>query len=98
MSKAAPVDPFPEASLKSMLDSFWDEQMGPPLGVGGGMFSLGDGLDSLTACTVIAAVEDIVGLSDMPETLVQKGGYKSKDEFREHLFKRVRSYWDDKKE
>lgn len=82
---------YPDAAVHAALVSFWDEQMGASDGAVG-MFSVGPALDSLTAVTVLVDLEGVVEIKDLPETLVKKGGYHSKEEFVEHLATGVREY------
>ena len=76
---------FPETALIKTINDFWNQQMGKESVNADEIFSLGSAMDSLTA--VVVLVEVGVHLKDVPlhETLIKKGGYKTKAEFASHL-------------
>lgn len=79
-----------ETRIKQELEQFWDERAIPsgPNGETTVDELLGP-LESMTAVDVLATLEGVVGDVPLPNTLIKAGGYSSKDEFVEHLSKRV---------
>lgn len=82
---------FPEDLLRSRLGEYWDDQMESGTDTDN-IFPLGENMDSFTACVALLEVEIILGITDLPQTLVQQGGYKSKDEFTEQLTLSVKKH------
>ena len=82
---------YPEFEVRTALAAFWDRQMG-----GGNAdvdsFSGGGEMDSLTACLALLDVEDILHVEDLPQILVKRNGYKTKDDFVDHLNSRVKEF------
>ena len=77
-------------TVKHALEAFWDAQVSPPLSDSGSeVFSVGSEMDSLTAVAVLCELEVLLGIDNLPETLVKRGGYKTKQEFVELLSKSV---------
>lgn len=67
--------------IKAALEAFWDERAIP---AGDGMAATVDELvgpvESMIAVEVLVTVDKIAGLK-LPNSIIQAGGYKSKDEF-----------------
>lgn len=78
-----------EQKIRDALGEFWDERALPsgPAGETTVDQLLGP-LESMTAVDVLATVEGIVEVP-IPSSVVQAGGYDSKDEFLDQLTKRV---------
>ena len=71
------------AALIALLDAFWEKQMSHNSLISE-PFDLGPAMDSLTACSVNAEVEDLLGINPLPVSLIKCGGYESKAEFLTH--------------
>lgn len=69
-----------DADIKKALQDFWDEQMGEGLGEPS-PFPVDSGLDSVTATHVICEIEKLLGVKDIPQTVVRRGGYENRDDF-----------------
>lgn len=87
---------FPIDAIKKAIADFWDQQMNDDDEDEDFSFSLGPSLDSLTALHCLILLEKILGLDiKLPETLVQKGGYKTKVEFVNSLSKNTELFYAD---
>jgi hypothetical protein len=74
-----------EAQIKQALDLFWEERAIPS--DPGGATSVDElvgAVESMTAVDVLVTLDKIVGLK-LPVTVIQAGGYQTKDEFLEKL-------------
>lgn len=69
------------AKIKEALESFWDERAIPL--EGGETTSINDlvgPVESMTAVEVLVTLDAIVGVK-LPNTVIQAGGYQTRDEF-----------------
>lgn len=90
MGESAVHDGFPEEAIRERLGEFWDAQVpGAELAE---TFPLGPSLDSMTACVVLLDVESILDMSGLPQVLVKKGGYMTRDEFIDDLSASIKAY------
>lgn len=74
-----------EASIREALEDFWEENAIPTdpdtqMTVDGLMGPI----ESMTAVAVLVTLDEIVGTT-LPSSVIQAGGYASKDEFIELL-------------
>ena len=76
---------FPEAKLVQILNDFWDTQTSSNEEIADDVFSLGSEMDSLTAVLVILVVTGVLPDVPLQETVIKKGGYKTKEEFVAHM-------------
>lgn len=83
---------YPEHEVRTALEDFWDRTVDEDGAADLGL-SPGIALDSLSATDVLLEIETVLGLKDqqLPEALVQSGGYDSKEEFVEHLASRIKA-------
>lgn len=85
-----------EDHIKEALEQFWDEHALEP--VGGGLSTVDELLEpieSMTAVEVLIVLDEIVN-ETLPNSLIQAGGYKTKEEFVNVLSARVLSHLVDK--
>lgn len=70
-----------EDKIKAALEAFWDERAIP---VDGGAATAVDGLvgpvESMIAVEVLVTLDKITGMK-LPNSIIQAGGYRTKDEF-----------------
>lgn len=78
-------------AIVAALEKFYDDIKSIEI-VGMDPFDLGPDLDSLLASGVLANLEPIVGLGDLPLTLVKRGGYTSKEDFVADFSNRLENY------
>ncbi len=81
---------YPETEAREKLSKFWDTQIEGaenPMDA----FSPEAFMDSLTACVGLLDLEEVLGVTDLPQTLVQRDGYKSKDDFVNHLIAQTKA-------
>lgn len=104
---AAPTDTlptvFPEVAVIEALKKFWAEETGSstktgsPFGApkkgGGSVFDVRPELDSLRAVEVLLEVEKIIGI-ELPDTIVQLGGYNGYEEYMDQLIPSIRAFFD----
>lgn len=83
--------PFPQDLVQAKLNEYWDEQIKSSAETDS-IFPLGENMDSLTACIALIEIETILNIEELPQTLIQQGGYKSKKEFSEQLTLSVRNH------
>ncbi|MCB5188878.1 hypothetical protein LG200_12780 [Methylobacillus caricis] len=78
-----------ETRIKSELEDFWDERA-IPLGPGGitSVDDLVDGIESMTAVDVLATLDRLLD-KKVPNTVIQPGGYRTKEEFIDKLTTKV---------
>ncbi|MDW3684685.1 hypothetical protein RA280_23640 [Cupriavidus sp. CV2] len=70
-----------EAQIKSALEIFWDDHALIPAGGGPSTVDeLLEPIESMTAVEVLLTLDKIVQ-TKLPNTVIQAGGYKTKDEF-----------------
>lgn len=70
-----------EPQLKSALETFWDAHALIPAGGGPSTVDeLLEPIESMTAVEVLLTLDKIVG-TKLPNTVIQAGGYKTKEEF-----------------
>lgn len=78
-----------ETKIRAQLEAFWDERA-LPVGIGGA--SIVDALvapvESMTAVEVLMELDGIVG-TKIPSSVIQAGGYMSREEFVEKLSAKV---------
>jgi hypothetical protein len=70
------------AKVKEALEAFWDERAIPAHG-GAEAASVDDlvgPVESMTAVDILVTLDSIVGMK-LPNTVVQAGGYQTRDEF-----------------
>lgn len=78
-----------EAAVRAALDQFWEENAIPaPDGGASTVDELVGPVESMTAVGVLAMVDAIVGFQ-VPNTVIKVGGYRTKNEFVQHLSGRV---------
>ena len=78
--------------LKAALEQFWDERaLEPTGGEPSSVEELLEPIESMTAVEVLLVLDKVVG-KELPNSLIQAGGYKTKGEFVEHLSAGVVSY------
>jgi hypothetical protein len=80
-------------AIQEKLSEFWDEQTVD--GGDAGPFGVGPLMDSLTTTFVLSTIEELVDVKDLPDGLVQRGGYQSKKEFMEVLGQRICNHLDE---
>jgi hypothetical protein len=81
-----------EERIKAALVQFWDERaiLVEP-GTEGTVDELLEPIESMTAVEVLSILDKIVGQS-LPNTLIQAGGYKTRNEFVSKLSARVMAH------
>lgn len=77
--------PTLEDQIRQKLGDFWDERA-LPTGPSGAttVDTLGSPVESLTAVEVLLEIDSIAG-TKLPNSVIQAGGYQTKDEFIEKL-------------
>ncbi|WP_432258784.1 hypothetical protein [Cupriavidus sp. TMH.W2] len=86
-----------ENQIKTALAQFWDEHALVPDGGGPSTVDeLLEPIESMTAVEVLATLDKIVG-KKLPNSVIQAGGYKTKEEFVIRLSARVLSHLATKK-
>ena len=71
--------------IKAALEDFWDERAIPE--EGGAVTKVDDlvgPVESMIAVEVLVTLDKIAGM-DLPNSIIQAGGYKTKDEFLNKL-------------
>lgn len=82
-----------EKNIRAALDAFWEEMALQTESDGAiTVDALVGPIESMTAVEVLVIIDAIVG-AQVPNCVIQPGGYKSKDEFIEKLTKRVLDWW-----
>jgi len=78
-----------ESTIRKKLEEFWDERALP---IGPSGESIVDALvapvESMTAVEVLCEIDSIVGKT-VPSTVIQAGGYMTREEFVDKLTKKV---------
>ena len=82
------------SEIRDKLDAFYEDSS-TPWGGGTGIDSIGPPMDSLTAVESLVKIEDVLG-ERIPISVVQIGGYNSKEEFVNGLCESIRGYFADK--
>lgn len=78
-----------EKTIREALEKFWDDRAIPSDDDGvATVDELVGPMESMTAVDVLATLDGIVGFK-LPSTVIQVGGYKSRDEFVNKLSARV---------
>lgn len=78
-----------EKRIVTALEEFWDERAIPAgPAEGGTVDDLVGPVESMTAVDVLAALDEIVGFK-LPNSVIQSGGYQTRDEFVQKLTARV---------
>ena len=78
-----------ENQIKAALESFWDEHaLTPASGGPSTVDELLEPIESMTAVEVLATLDKIVG-AKLPNSVIQAGGYKTKEEFVNQLSAKV---------
>lgn len=77
------------AELVRILGEFWDENEIPGDGGCSGVGGLGASMDSLTAVEVLVELDKLYGKKIPVDSVIQRGGYKDKDEFVQKLAESV---------
>jgi len=81
-----------ETQIKAALEQFWDEHaLVPAEGGACTVDELLEPIESMTAVEVLATLDKLVG-EQLPNTVIQAGGYKTKDEFVTELSAQVLSH------
>ncbi|WP_063893005.1 hypothetical protein [Burkholderia ubonensis] len=85
-----------DAKVRATLEAFWDARALP---VGPGGSSIVDALvapvESMTAVEVLLDIDPIVGRK-LPSSVIQAGGYMSREEFVDKLSAKIFKYLEDK--
>lgn len=78
-----------EVKIRAALDEFWDERA-LPSGPSGAttVEALLDPIESMTAVEVLVTLDEIVG-TKLPSSVIQAGGYGTKEEFLDKLTAKV---------
>lgn len=78
-----------EARIRAELEKFWDERA-IPVGSSGetAVEALAAPVESMTAMDVLAGLDKITGLK-LPNTLIRRGGYNTRDQFVDLLTAKV---------
>lgn len=78
-----------EARIRAELENFWDERA-IPVGSSGetAVEELAAPVESMTAVDVLAGLDKITGLK-LPNTLIRRGGYNTRDQFVDSLSAKV---------
>lgn len=85
--------------IEALLEKFWDEMaidLGEDPDNTGALVDAP--LDSLTAVEVMVELDKLLGRKIPAETVIQKGGYKSREEFVEELTSEVLKYLKENKD
>ncbi len=70
-----------EGKIKAALEEFWDEHVIPAeAGAPSTVDELIGPVESMVAVEVLVALDKITGIK-LPNSIIQAGGYKTKDEF-----------------
>ncbi|MCK4136111.1 hypothetical protein DOT66_25415 [Ralstonia pseudosolanacearum] len=78
-----------ENQIKVALEAFWDEHALTPVSGGASTVDeLLEPIESMTAVEVLATLDKIVG-AKLPNSVIQTGGYKTKEEFVNQLSAKV---------
>ena len=78
-----------QEKIREALSDFWDERALPADFDGATCVEeLVEPVESMTAVEVLATLDEIVGKT-IPNTVIQAGGYRTKEEFIEKLSERV---------
>lgn len=85
-----------ENQIKEALEQFWDDHALEPAGGGPSTVNeLLEPIESMTAVEVLIVLDEIVN-DTLPNSLIQAGGYKTKEEFVNILSTRVLSHLETK--
>jgi hypothetical protein len=81
-----------DAKIREKLEEFWDERA-LPIGPGGASIveALVAPVESMTAVEVLTELDGIVG-KKIPSSVIQAGGYMTRDEFVDKLSDKVLKY------
>jgi hypothetical protein len=82
---------FDANAVRTELERFYDASCSVEL-MGEDPFDLGPELDSLTATGVLATLEPLVGVGELPLKLIRRGGYTGRDDFITALLAAVTQY------
>ncbi|MBB5411032.1 hypothetical protein HDG34_004989 [Paraburkholderia sp. HC6.4b] len=82
---------FDADAVRAELERFYDATRSVEL-VGEDPFDLGPDLDSLTATGVLATLEPIVGVGELPLKLIRRGGYTGREDFVSSLLAELTRY------
>lgn len=86
-----------ENQIKAALEEFWDEHaLIPEAGGPSTVDELLEPIESMTAVEVLAILDKIVG-TELPNSVIRAGGYKTREEFVDGLSAKVISYLQAKK-
>jgi hypothetical protein len=78
-----------ESRLREALENFWDERSLPgSFDEATSVEELVAPIESMTAVEVLITLDEIVG-ENLPISVIQAGGYASKEEFVDKLSKKV---------
>lgn len=83
-----------QQQIADALSNFWDECSIDSSVGDGGVYGVGDlvePMDSLTAVEILVSLSSVTGI-EIPNCVVKKGGYKSKNEFLQHMGKQIDDY------
>ncbi|MGT2458981.1 hypothetical protein ACU4GI_40000 [Cupriavidus basilensis] len=81
-----------ENQIKAALEQFWDDHALVPTGGGPSTVDeLLEPIESMTAVEVLLILDKIVN-KKLPNSLIQAGEYKTKEEFANRLSARVLAY------
>lgn len=81
-----------KTGIEEELARFWDEQSIAIDGESQDIDDLVAAMDSFTATEVLESLEKMLGMELPSGELIRRGGYDNKDQFIEHLTKRVLEY------
>lgn len=86
-----------EKQIRAALEEFWDEHsLMPEAGGPSTVNELLEPIESMTAVEVLATLDKVVG-TELPNSVIRAGGYKTRDEFVYGLSAKVISYLQAKK-
>jgi hypothetical protein len=73
-----------ESKIRETLDAFWEDRAIPTEGGGSIVDALVAPVESMTAVEVLLDLDKLTG-KKIPNTVIQAGGYMTKDEFLDKL-------------
>ena len=86
-----------ENQIKVALEQFWDEHaLAPADGGPSTVDELLEPIESMTAVEVLCVLDEIVN-ETLPNSLIQAGGYSTKEEFVSNLSARVLAHLEPQK-
>lgn len=88
---------FPKAKIQEILRGWWQRKLASPLRrkaadpkkTGGTVFDIQPEVSSVEVVQVCVEVEPLLGFEIQPSGVIKRGGYRSCDEFVQHLLHRL---------